>query len=198
MLFAFNVKTPSIRKFLSGKFSHFLQILFSPQTYLWACQLIGRHPGITCCTLLVDTHKPHLRAISLLCHHDNFHVIAVNTNFLLIPTATPPQITSQPTTLKEITTGKPVTFSLQATGTEPLNYQWQYWKPEGEKDESEAWQDITCDGVKFQEVKAGLKLTAVQACDAGYYRCVVSNSAGSETSQCANLVVGKDNHSVHT
>ena len=71
-----------------------------------------------------------------------------------------------------------------------MNYQWQ-WKPEGEEDKSEAWQDITCDGVKFQAVKAGLKLHKVQACDAGYYRCVVSNSAGSETSQCVNLVVGK-------
>ena len=109
----------------------------------------------------------------------------------MIPAATPPQITSQPTNLEEITTGNSVTFTIQATGTEPLNYQWQCWKPEGEEDESEAWQDITCDGVKFQEVKAGLKLTAVQACDAGYYRCVVSNSAGSETSQCANLVVGE-------
>ena len=137
---------------------------------------------------------PHLRVMSLLSHHDKSDVIAmllVNSNLLLIPAATPPQITSQPTTLEEITAGKPVTFSIQATGTEPLNYQWQCWKPEGEEDESEAWQDITCDGVKFQEVKAGLKLTAVQACDAGYYRCVVSNSAGSETSQCANLVVGK-------
>ena len=112
--------------------------------------------------------------------------------------ATPPQITSQPTTLEEITVGKPVTFSIQATGTEPMNYQWQCWKPEREEDESETWQDITCDGVKFQEVKAGLKLTAVQACDAGYYRCVVSNSAGSETSQCANLVVGKCTHSKYT
>ena len=78
-----------------------------------------------------------------------------------------------------------------------MNYQWQCWKPEEEEDESEVWQDLTCDGVKFQAVKAGLKLTAVQACDAGYYRCVVSNSAGSETSQSANLVVGEYTHSRH-
>ena len=148
------------------------------------------------------TRPPHLRFMSLLCHHDNSHVIAmllVNSNLLLIPVAKLPQITSQPTTLEEITTGKPVTFLVQATGTEPLNYQWQCWKPEeGEEDESETWQDLTCDGVKFQEVKAGLKLTAVQACDAGYYRCVVSNSAGSETSQCTNLVVGECTHSIYT
>ena len=79
-----------------------------------------------------------------------------------------------------------------------MNYQWQCWKPQGEEDESEDWQDLTCDGVKFQEVKVGLKLTVVQACDAGYYRCVVSNSAGSETSQCANLVVGEYTHSIHS
>ena len=132
--------------------------------------------------------------MSLLYRHDNSHVIAmllVNSKPLLIPAAKLPQITSQPTSLEEIPTGKPVTFSIQATGTKPMNYQWQCWKPEGEEDKSETWQDITCDGVKFQEVKAGLKLAAVQACDAGYYRCVVSNSAGSENSQCANLVVGK-------
>ena len=69
--------------------------------------------------------------------------------------------------------------------------QWQCWKPEGEEDESKAWQDLTCDGVKFQEVKAALKFTAVRPCDAGYYQCLVSNSAGSETSQCAILVVGE-------
>ena len=39
--------------------------------------------------------------------------------------------------------------------------QWQCWKPEGEEDESKAWQDLTCDDVKFQEVKAALKFTAV-------------------------------------
>ena len=76
-----------------------------------------------------------------------------------------------------------------------MNYQWQCWKPEGEEDENEDWQDITCDGVKFQVMKAGLKFNKAQACDAGYYRCVVSNSAGSETSQRANLVIGEDNHS---
>ena len=72
--------------------------------------------------------------ILLLCHHDNCHVIAmliVNSKHLLIPAATPPQITSQPTSPEEIPTGKPVIFSIQATGTKSMNYQWQCWKPKG-------------------------------------------------------------------
>ena len=52
---------------------------------------------------------------------------------------------------------------------------------ESEKDE---WQNLSGESDKFQ-------LIEVQACNAGCYQCVVSNSAGSETSQCANLIVGK-------
>ena len=113
----------------------------------------------------------------------------------MIPAAEPPQIITQPASLEKVTTGKPVSFSIQVTGTEPLNYQWQCWKPEEEEDQSETWQDITCDGVKFQAVKAGLKLTVVEACNAGYYRCVVSNSAGNVTSRYSKLLVGKFAHS---
>ena len=119
-------------------------------------------------------------------------MLLVNSKPLLIPAATPPQITSQPTSLEEIPTGKPVTFSIQTTGTKLMNYQWQCWKPEGEEDESKAWQDLTCDGVKFQEVKAGLKfMQSRHVMQATIGDGVVSNSAGSENSQCASLVVGK-------
>ena len=80
---------------------------------------------------------------------------------------------------------------IRATGTKPLSYQWQ-WKPAGTEGEQHEWQDLSCDGTTFQEVEGGLKLTGVQACNAGDYRCVVSNSAGSEISQSARLTVGKD------
>ena len=72
-------------------------------------------------------------------------------------------------------------------GTEPVSYRWQ-WKPAGDQDE---WQNVSCDGTTFQEVEGGLKLTSVQACHAGDYRCVVSNSAGSKISQSARLTIGK-------
>ena len=79
---------------------------------------------------------------------------------------------------------------IRATGTKPLTYKWQR-KPAGKEGEQHEWQDLSCDGTTFQEVEGGLKLTCVQACNAGDYRCVVSNSAGSEISQCASLTVGK-------
>ena len=99
----------------------------------------------------------------------------------------PPKITTNLKESESIFPGKSVSFTVQATGMEPLKYQWQ-WKPAGESGE---WQNISRDGSTFQQVGTVLKVTGFQACNAGYYRCVVSNSAGSETSQYTNLVTGK-------
>ena len=41
--------------------------------------------------------------------------------------------------LKEVSPGEGVAFTVRATGTEPLSYQWQ-WKPAEEGDGSEEWQ----------------------------------------------------------
>ena len=97
--------------------------------------------------------------------------------------AKPPKITSQPTSQKDAIPGETVTFSLQATGTEPLGYQWQL-KQFGKKDEKDRWQNVSGEGSTFQ-------VRGVKASHAGYYRCVVSNSAGSENSQHASLTVGR-------
>ena len=83
----------------------------------------------------------------------------------------------------DVPPGKAVAFSVQATGTQPLNYQWQ-WKQFGKKGEKDGWQNLSGEGSTF-------KVVEVKASNAGYYQCVVSNSAGSETSQCASLTVGK-------
>ena len=111
--------------------------------------------------------------------------------------AVPPKITTHPKELIGVFLGKTVSFTVQATGTESLKYQWE-WKPAGKKG-SEEWQNISCDGSRFQQMEGGgLKLTGVQACNAGHYRCIVSNSAGSEISQCTNLVIGKCTVSVNS
>ena len=90
---------------------------------------------------------------------------------------------SQPKSQKENFPGKAVTFSVQATGAEPLGYQCQ-WKQFGKKGEKNGWQNLSNEGSTIQ-------VRSVQACNAGYYRRVVSNSAGNKSSQCSLLTVGK-------
>ena len=94
-----------------------------------------------------------------------------------------PKIHSQPSSQNDILSGKPVTFTIQATGTQPLSYQWQ-WKSFRKEDEDNGWQHLSDESSMFQVME-------VQSSHEGYYRCVVSNYAGSETSQCAILTVGK-------
>ena len=93
--------------------------------------------------------------------------------------AKPPKVTSQPVSQNDILPGKNVTLSVEATGTQPLKYQWQ-WKPFGEDE----WQNLSAEGSVLQVEK-------IQASNAGYYQCVISNSAGSEASHYASLTVGK-------
>ena len=85
-----------------------------------------------------------------------------------------PRITSQ---LKE-TQGKFVKFTIQAIGTTPLNYQWQ-WNP--------AWQPCPA------EWSDGPILTIpnTQKSNEGSYHCIVSNCAASQTSNPAKLSIGK-------
>ena len=87
---------------------------------------------------------------------------------------------------KNVLPGKEVAFSVQAIGTLPLKYQWQC-KLFGKKGEKDGWQKLSGGSGTFQ----------VREIKAGYYRCVVSNSAGSDTSQCASLTVGRCTHCHH-
>jgi len=109
--------------------------------------------------------------------------------FLFIPTADPPHITTHPKGLKDAVPGQPVTFTVHASGTEPISYQWQ-WKPPAGDDqgESEEWQ--LCDMEWFHNIT--LKIPDVQKLNEGSYQCVVSNCAGSQTSNTAKLSVGKN------
>ena len=103
--------------------------------------------------------------------------------------AKPPRITLQPQELKDAVPGKPVTFTVQATGTEPLSYQWELHT----EDESGGWQ--FCDVERFPGANGStLTIPSVQKANKGSYRCTVSNCAGHETSQCATLTVGKNHY----
>ena len=83
----------------------------------------------------------------------------------------PPAITQQPVNMAT-NAGGSVTFSITATGTPPLNYQWYFNS-----------------GVLANATNAVLTLTGVTTNQAGTYSVVVTNVAGSVTSSNAVLTV---------
>jgi glucose/arabinose dehydrogenase len=88
---------------------------------------------------------------------------------------TVPAIVTQPVS-KAITAGQPVTFSVTATGTAPLRYQWQK-------------NNVAITGA----TGSSYTIASTQPSDAGAYRVVVSNAAGSVTSTAATLTVNAFN-----
>ncbi|HVU07375.1 MAG TPA: immunoglobulin domain-containing protein [Verrucomicrobiae bacterium] len=82
-----------------------------------------------------------------------------------------PQITTQPSS-QSVTAGSNVTFTVAATGTVPMSYQW------------------TFNGTKMSgKTNSTLSLTGVQTNQAGNYAVTVANVAGSATSSAAVLSV---------
>jgi glucose/arabinose dehydrogenase len=84
---------------------------------------------------------------------------------------TAPSIVTQPTALT-VSAGQPASFSVTATGTAPLNYQWQK-------------NNVNIAGANASTYN----IPSVQTGDAGDYRVIVSNAAGSATSNNAHLTV---------
>lgn len=88
-----------------------------------------------------------------------------------------PTITTQPSDAS-VADGSTATFTVAATGTAPLAYQWQYRAPEGS-----TWSDIAgAESATYQRA-------AVLADDESSYRCVVTNAEGSATSVVVWLTV---------
>lgn len=85
--------------------------------------------------------------------------------------ALPPSITAQPQS-QTVNVGAPASFSVTATGTAPLGYQWK----KGGSDVAGA-------------TASTYSIAASQTTDAGSYTVVVSNGAGSATSSAATLSV---------
>ena len=100
----------------------------------------------------------------------------------------PPKVTKQPKNVSKVCPGTAVIFAVQATGTEPLGYHWEWMPAEDQAAGSEDWQPcdaVWCDG-------ATLTIPSVQKSNEGSYRCVVCNYAGTQTSNSALLSVGKN------
>ena len=110
------------------------------------------------------------------CTHAHTH--SHNTYNLIAHTLViAPAITTPPRSIDGALPDSTVTFNVVATG-QPLNYQW-YMVVNGP--------DITIDGA----VEATLTLTNVTVENEGMYYCIISNRAGSVTSDTVSLTVCK-------
>ena len=126
------------------------------------------------------------------CNH--IHSILANcttfTSFFLYSLAERPNITTHPQELKCTISGRPVSFTVQATGTEPLNYQWQ-WKPVVEGVSSGEWRNLTSGGPVQGVDTATLTYPSIESCSEGLYRCMVTNAVGEMISECADHIIGE-------
>ena len=83
-----------------------------------------------------------------------------------------------------------MSFTVQATGTEPLRYQWQ-WTPVVDGVSSGEWQNLTSCGSVQGADTATLTYSKIADCSEGLYRCVVTNPVGEEISECTDYIIGK-------
>ncbi len=90
----------------------------------------------------------------------------------------PPAITTQPISNQAVFEGTTITYSITATGTTPLIYQWM-----------KGGSAMTDGNEVSGSATATLTLTGVLVADSGTYTVSVSNPAGTATSTSANLLV---------
>src|SRR5262249_11734422 len=97
---------------------------------------------------------------------------SVTSVFASLTVLVPPAITNQPTNIT-VTAAQNATFTVGASGTAPLSYQWFF----------------NTNTTLAQGTNATLTLHNLQSTNAGMYSVRVTNSAGSVTSLFASLTV---------
>jgi endonuclease/exonuclease/phosphatase family metal-dependent hydrolase len=124
------------------------------------------------------TANPLVLVNAQLTNNGNYSVIITNlygsiasSNAVLLLTNAPPAITAQPQN-QSVFAGQTATFSVAATGTPPLNYQWRL-------------SSTNLPGAATNP----FTLANVQFANAGNYSVVITNVSGSITSAAATLTV---------
>ncbi len=97
-------------------------------------------------------------------------------NLVLIPQVT---ITAQPADLI-VSTNDPATFTVSATGTAPIGYQWYFY---GDNTNN-------VPTPKLDATNSSFTIPGAQTSDSGFYAVAVSNSYNSVISRFATLIVG--------
>jgi endonuclease/exonuclease/phosphatase family metal-dependent hydrolase len=124
------------------------------------------------------TANPFVLVNAQFTNNGNYSVIVTNlfgsvtsSNAVLLLTNAPPAITTQPPN-QSVLAGQTATFSVGATGTPPLNYQWFF------------------SGTNIAGATTNpFTLANVQLTNTGNYSVVITNIAGSVTSSAASLTV---------
>jgi len=98
---------------------------------------------------------------------------SVTSAVAVLAVTLPPSITAQPEAVAA-TAGDSATFTVTATGTAPLGYQWRHW-----------------DAPLAYATESSYTLLSVKSADAGFYSVIVTNAAGSATSSPALLTVAE-------
>ncbi len=108
---------------------------------------------------------------------------AVLSHGAVLSIYSPPAVTTQPTSLVR-GPNQAATFTLTATGTETLDYQWQLGS-------GMTWQDIPEGDPFFGTNTATLTIAGwvVSALNGIQFRCVITNIGGSVTSQVAVMTI---------
>jgi endonuclease/exonuclease/phosphatase family metal-dependent hydrolase len=124
------------------------------------------------------TANPFILVDAQLTNNGNYSVVVTNlfgsvasSNAVLLLTNAPPTITTQPQG-QSVLAGQTATFSVAASGTPPLNYQWFF------------------SGTNIAGATTNpFTLANVQLTNAGNYSVVITNITGSVTSSAAPLMV---------
>ena len=134
-------------------------------------QFVLATPSLYVATAISDTSREHVYVCVCMQMRNKIEYEYVCTGA---------DVTVHPVDQTNIEPGSDVSFSVTATGTAPLSYQWQ-----------KGGVDLTDEGSITGVTTATLTITGVMESDEGGYRCVVSNIAGMDTSNTAMLTVGK-------
>ena len=147
----------------------------------------SNHEGIYHCVISNCAGSQISKPAQLSVGKKNVQITFVMKPFVVMYTlllvADPPKVTLHPRELKNVIPGQPLLFTVQATGITPLNYKWE-WKPAV----SEEWQPCDAQGSN----STTLTIPSVQKSNEGSYRCIIRNYAGGQTSNPANLSIGKN------
>jgi endoglucanase len=144
-----------------------------PLSYQWRKTVEGVAddiPGATSSSYVIANAQSSAR---YYCQVSNSYGVAWSDNHLLtvITGDQPPVITQQPIG-HNVTAGSSVAFSVTATSSTPMTYQWKH--------------GTTNVGTNSSTYSIG----SVQSGDEGDYSCMVTNSVGSTPSSIAHLTIG--------